>query len=209
MLFLGHQCHPSIWKTRADGSSYETWETSSRGTRVDEGCRLIVRTDGDLVIRSGTGKRVWSAETDRTSDANYLRMLPTGNLVLFNNHGDRLWTALTGVVRSRHAMGKGQVLRRGQSLATGTTRLSLRRNGNLVVLRSGKRIWQSDTANRGAIGLQLTRTGALRLTNRDGRTVWSAHTIDGDHTYLVVRSNGDVQLRNEYDDVLWRTHTGT
>jgi len=205
--FLQHGCLPTIWQYRPDGSSSESWELP-KGPQSEADCRLALRHDGELEVLAPNGRRLWSAHTDGTGDSNYLRVRDTGDLGLYGAHGSPVWTALTGPVRTLHAMGEGQILTRGQSLRTADTRLILRPSGNLAVVRGGVTRWTSHTAGRGVVRLRLAWSGNLRLETRRGHVIWSTRTLDGgNHSYVVVTANGDVQLRDEYS-VDWHTRTG-
>lgn len=173
----GQHYSPNIW-----------WAGIGNFSRT--GCHLSLQRNGNLVLYTHAGKRLWSAGTQRTGHDNRLVLRNDGNLVLLTSAGRVVWSSRYG----RAVLRSGESLLPGQSLQTLLNRfveakLLLRTNGNLVYWQYGRRVWSTRSAGSGAARLTMQRNGNLVLRRADGSRVWAAGTA-GAGNHLVVRGTG-------------------
>jgi len=162
-----------------------TWhrlDTSGRPTPSRDRTVLLLKRDGNLVLRLANGTRVWASGT-AGSGATRLRLTNGGNLVLLTAQGKQVWASGSG----RAAVVAGETLASGARLvdALATTFggkrefLTMQKDGNLVYTCGAKVRWQTHTHVAGST-LAITLRGPLRVLTPGGRTVWSSH--NGTHS---------------------------
>lgn len=166
--------------------------------------RLRLRDNGDLVLVTSGGRRLWHSGT-RGSGAVRLTLHSRGNLALHTRSGRIVWSSHSGQVQMSGGMRlePGRQLRdawetafRGGRVVT----LRMQRDGNLVH-RCGSRIdWQSHTSVAGST-LRMYRNGALRVVTPGGRTVWASGS-GGDHDYAYFNGKG-MQIFADGIDMIW------
>lgn len=166
--------------------------------------RLRLRDNGDLVLVTSGGRRLWHSGT-RGSGAVRLTLHSRGNLALHTRAGKIVWSSHSGQVQMSGGMRlePGRQLRdawetafRGGHVIT----LRMQRNGNLVH-RCGSRIdWQSRTSVPGST-LRMYRNGALRVVTPSGRTVWASGS-GGNHDYAYFNSK-HMTIMADGIDMIW------
>lgn len=194
------------------GSTTGSWfaDGESKRIRQHDRTRLVLRRNGDLVLLTERGQRMWHTGT-KGSGAVRLTVHRGGNLALHTESGRVVWATHSGKV----FLWAGQSLKPGQRLvrAWGTHRpgwklstLTMHRNGNLVH-RCGKKVtWQSRTHVRGS-SLRLYRNGALRILGPKGGVVWTSRS--GGHRRIenVYLAGGSLYIHHGSDIIWSRTPT--
>jgi hypothetical protein len=98
-------------------------------TTADRSYRLILQTDGNLVLYSASNRAIWASNTDGRG-VNRLVLQTDGNLVLYTNTGKAVWASNTD----------------GSGI---TSLLSLQSDHNLVLYSAASRpVWASQTSGR-------------------------------------------------------------
>ncbi|WP_406401444.1 FG-GAP-like repeat-containing protein [Streptomyces sp. NBC_00879] len=100
----------------------------------------------------------------------------------------------------------GQDLLPGDTLASASARLTMRRDGNLVVTSTaGKTLWSTGTAEAGSFA-RLQSSGNLVVRNAaDTATLWESKTSGA--TTAVLTDSGDLTLYNAQKQSLWSSGT--
>ena len=170
--------------------------------------RLRLRDNGDLVLITSGGRRLWHSGT-RGSGAVRLTLHRSGNLALHAGSGKVVWSSHSGQVQMSGGMRlePGHQLRDASETAfPGGQRITLtmQRNGNLVH-RCGSQIdWQSHTHVAGST-LRMYRNGALRVVTPKGRTVWASGS-GGDHDYAYFNGKR-MEILADGIDLIWYART--
>jgi hypothetical protein len=201
----------------ATSSNIGSWyrrDPNGRFEPLHDRTELRLRRNGDLVLLTGRGRRLWHTGT-HGSGAVRLTLHTNGSLALHTNTGRVVWSSRSGQVQ----MAGGMTLKPGRQLRGAwetalphgeVVTLTMQRNGNLVH-RCGRRIdWQSHTHVRGS-SLRLETNGALRIVGPKGRTVWSAHIRGGRHDYAYLVGPWMEINADDNGTILWhvRTSCGT
>jgi hypothetical protein len=202
-------CNPRIEHVYANGGGTMAWAALT-GDGPKGVCTLTLRTDGDLVDRSSTGKLLWHTGTAGTGSHNRLSLLSNGNLVLRNYRGTELWSSASGRAGdpAKATLTSGHRLLPGKQLVRGAWALTLRHSGDLVLTQSGRVKWHSKTAGRRGTHLDLRANGDLVLYRTDRRAVWSARTRAGSGARLVLQDAGNLVLYTRVRTAIWSTRTG-
>jgi len=95
MFRQGYECQPSIWAFSPGGTMGEIWQVPTR-SRVNAGCRLVMRSGGNLVLITSSGRLLWSTHTAGTGRGNYLRMRSDGIAAVYTASGKVIWTSRAG-----------------------------------------------------------------------------------------------------------------
>lgn len=164
---------------------------------------LRLRSNGDLVLRTSWGARLWHSDT-AGSGAVRLTLHQRGNLALHTESGKVVWQSHSGQVQLSGGMtlGPGERLRdawetafKGGKLVT----LTMQKDGNLVHRCGGAVDWQTHTHVKGS-SLKMRSDGLLRVVTPKGRTVWSSHSGGHDYAWL----NGKRMMINaDGIDLIW------
>ena len=114
-------------------------------------------------------------------------------------------TATPPALAAVGAIGQSTVLRPGQHVASrdGKTTLNMQTDGNLVVYRDGKAVWQCGTRGNHTA---MQADGNLVLYAA-GTPMWSSHTDHNPGAQLTVQTDGNVVIYDVHGKALW--HTGT
>jgi hypothetical protein len=162
----------SVLKLQTDGSLdlftnfARTWSSKSNNSGAS---KLVLQSDGNLVLYTPSNSAVWSSGTaiqDQTGLVS--RILPDG-LTMYS----------------------------GQSLITPDRRYSLnyQPDGNVVLYTAtGNPIWSTNTyqSSLGSLGLQSD--GNLVLKNKDGSVIWSSGTGNRGRSDLLMQQDGNLVL---------------
>ena len=111
----------------------------------------------------------------------------------------------------------GTILNAGEALGSSTNnpayRLIMQGDGNLVVYKHGKAIWNSHTAHTGSHNrLVLQNDGNLVLRTSSNKAVWNSGTevrgmaLKG--TKLVMQTDGNLVLRTSSNQAIWNSRSG-
>jgi hypothetical protein len=175
----------SVLKLQTDGSLdlftnfARTWSSKSNNSGAS---KLVLQSDGNLVLYTPSNSAVWSSGTaiqDQTGLVS--RILPDG-LTMYS----------------------------GQSLITPDRRYSLnyQPDGNVVLYNAtGNPIWSTNTyqSSLGSLGLQSD--GNLVLKNKDGSVIWSSGTGNRGRSDLLLQQDGNLVLYSTSGPATWATNT--
>jgi subtilisin family serine protease len=194
--------------TKPGGRTLWTNNRAAAWTTVDAG--------GNFVSYDAYGQWIWSSHTPGVGRST-LRVQDQGNLVLVNDVTSAVeWTSgpaqklaptqsSTGV--STLSIGKA-LYRSGSQLASanGKFTLAVSGNGDLILAKSGTRIWHSGARN--GDWLTLRPDGNLVYYRSDGVAVWKTGTGGQGAARLTLRDSGNLVLVRLSDQrILWSTKT--
>jgi N-acetylmuramoyl-L-alanine amidase len=105
------------------------------------------------------------------------------------------------------SLGPGQVLLPGTRLASpsGTYRLAMQPDGNLVERRGASVVWQTRTNRHGGSRLVMQKNGDLVIYSSANHPLWSSATPGHPGASLVVGNDGDVVVYAPTHRALWRS----
>lgn len=188
----------------ANGASLATGQ--SMVSRYN-GYRLVLRSDGNVVILTLKNAVLWQSGTVGTGGTR-LTVGTNGNLTLTTAKGAITWqTQSVGVASPSLLLGTTGTAtltdatgRTAWSSALGYVHDTLATGGALKVS-------QSMVARGGAFTLTLGNDGNLVETATGGRSVWSTDTAGSGATSLTVRTDGNVVLYTPSWKTPWSTAT--
>jgi len=171
--------------------------------------RVILQTDGNLVVYNASNQPIWSSGTNGRSVA-YLAMQGDSNLVLRGTDGVAVWTTTTQ--------------------GMGGTYLSMQDDGNLIVYTSSNQAtWSIQTGRINFpahlyggqylypgqqllspghhFRLLLQGDGNLVIYNQYNQPIWSTGTNGRPTAYLAMQPDGNLILRDIYSNPIWISNT--
>jgi hypothetical protein len=162
----------------ADGNvvlSRPGYPTAWASQTLRKGSVLVMQKNGDLVVVYGR-TRVWASGTDGSTNAK-LVVQNDGTLAIYNTRGKAVWNHHMVIT----TMKAPDALRVDRTLYSHNRvfQLQMRKNGDLVLLKSGTTVrWSSKTAGPGMVGSYalLTSGGSLNILRGDRLTIWSTKT---------------------------------
>nr|BAL44282.1 lectin [Lysichiton camtschatcensis] len=193
------------------------WQSNTANRGKD--CTVSLNNDGQLVIKSGDGKTVWTSG-DSSPRGNYAAVLhPEGKVVVY---GPEVWSAYykgvaSDVVNSSllaggsgvgntpmvtNLMFSGQVLYRDGKLTTRDYMFVMQGDCNLVLYTHGG--WQSNTHGNGQhCFLRLDHRGMLTIKDDSYGTVWTSGQKSAEGEYvLILQEDAKVVV---YGPAIWST----
>jgi len=171
----------------------------SAGTGGHPGDRVIMQTDGNLVIYDVSGKALWSTGTWGHPGATAL-LRSGGTLSVESVAGVTLWSSGAAVLQS------GQQLRPGEWMlaAGGQLKLIMQTDGNLVVYRGRTALWHSHTwAHPGARAVMQT-DGNL-VVYLGSTALWNSHTWANPGAVVALQPSGYLVAYSRIGTPLWST----
>jgi len=95
------------------------------------------------------------------------------------------------------------------TLANGTARLIQQGDGNLVLYRGGRALWQSHTYPHPGATTTLQSDGNLVVNAPSGTPLWSSRTVGYPHAFLNMQPDGNLVIYSGTNPnrALWQTHT--
>ena len=186
-----------------------TWRSNTAGSGA---VKLLMQTDGNLVLYTVSNSPIWHTSTNGNNGAR-LTMQTDGNLVLYSNTNNSLWTSgtihnpdLLSFVSPRMPTG---TLFTGQRIETANRKfkLILQSDGNLVLRSPSRATWASQTSGSGAVKMSLQSDGNLVLYNSSGKPVWHTRTNGKGRSYLLLQSDGNLVLYKLGGVPTWSTGT--
>jgi len=168
---------------------------------------LRMQTDGNLVLRTGSGHVLWASNTVGTGTQNYIALSSGGDLYMFTSAHREVWSSGTSGIflPSGESLFSGQTLgdRRGDQFPGWVeSTLSMRADGNLVYACGGKILWQSHTFSPGAyVTMQSDGNLVVYSLGTSRRALWASHTVNRyPFTYL---DSAQMKLLSPQGDTQW------
>ncbi len=186
------------------------WSSGTAGTNA---AKLVMQTDGNLVLYDKNMNPLWDSQTQNNSGA-WLNLQSDGNLVIYSKTNQPLWA--TSAIDNPNNLSyvdttmPDSYLLPGQSLYTAnrTYRLVLQTDGNLVLYdQNGKPLWNTGTEGIPPGFLALQGDGNLVLYSQYGTPLWDTYTIGYSNDNLVIQQDGNLVLYSQYGTPLWDTQT--
>jgi hypothetical protein len=184
-----------------------TSNTSGRG-----GTRVVMQTDGNLVMYDQQNIAVWHTRTPGNTNNPRLILQTDGNLVLYSGTS-ALWH--TNSVHRPDLLGfvnigaRQAVIYPGQRLETANRnyRLVLQGDGNLVLYSRFRALWSSRTVGEDISHLAMQSDGNFVLYNKGNRAVWHTRTNSNNNSRIVVQTDGNLVIYNSSNRPIWHTRT--
>lgn len=180
--------------------------------------RIVMQTDGNLVVYNQAGQSLWNAGTQNNPGASLI-LQTDGNLVIYAADGTSpLWSTATSQVPDHlsyvntymSTSGNAGRMYPGQSIDTADGRFHLifQRDGNLVLYSPTKAVWSNVTTGKGAAFLALQSDGNLVMYDRNSQPVWYSGTSSSDLPLkLTVQQDGNMVLYDRLNRPVWNTIT--
>ncbi len=188
-----------------------SWSISAGG---GTGNRLVMQTDGNLVLYSASNTPLWNTETQGNPGA-WLALQTDGNLVLYSASNTPLWASYTIHTPDQTSYIDTQLptgfMYPGQRISTADKKyfLALQTDGNLVLYNSvsKKAIWATTTHGVNVSFLALQTDGNLVLYRDDNQPVWSSRTNGRAASKLNMQPDGNLVLYTQDNRPVWATAT--
>ena len=174
------------------------------------GARVVMQSDGNLVLYSTANRALWSTKTSGNTGANaYLALQNDGNLAIYTASGKVLWAAYSN--RSNTTLHPGDMLKAGWMLesADGLFESIVQSDGNFVIysLIGGtlQPVWATYTSPLGCSSctrVTMQTDGNLVVYDTSNRALWSSGTWNHSGAYAVLHS-GDIMVYSAGNQPLW------
>lgn len=200
-LFIRNDFQLSGWKTNAHPNAD----------------RLVMQTDGNLVLYAKNNSVLWSTGTNGNPGAE-LVMQADGNLVLYDSGGSVIPTTnlpsntsvplASGNYYVNRYLFHDYVMHQGQELSTPdhTRRLVLQHDGNLVLYnQNNKPLWASGTNGKDGYLAVMQSNGALSIRNQNGKSIWSTKSGGKNGQRLTMHDNGRFYIYAGSNRI-WKSH---
>jgi peptidoglycan/xylan/chitin deacetylase (PgdA/CDA1 family) len=200
-------CSPQTAAPSPSATLVEPGQRIGAGASVDSPggqYRLVMQTDGNLVLSVAGGRDLWASGTEGSRRA-YVVMEPDGDLVIFSHSKQRLWE--TGTQRHPGA------------------ELAVQSGGGLVIYDALKPLWSAGSSNfelgagehldsgwylqspAGECRLVMKRDGNLTLYSANGRILWASGTAGSPGAYAVMETDGNLVVDSATNQTLWESRT--
>jgi hypothetical protein len=177
------------------------WQTGTGGTGAN---RIVMQTDGNLVIYTAQGVPVWQSGTSGNEGAS-LQLTDLGQLRILSAGSIPIWTTrgLTG--RSPSTLRPGEQLLRGQALVANKAvdRANFGLDGNFTATIGLSVTWSAGTAGAGGAKLVMQTDGNLVMYTPTGRAVWFSGTGGNPGASFSANPDGSISIRSASGQVLW------
>ncbi len=182
----------------AYGGSAALWASRTQG---HPGAVLFLQGDGNLVVRSSSGSALWATYTQGSGPRDVLTVTNQGAVILSDWVGHHLWVTPSTANR----LAGGNDLLPGQYLyATSGEYLAMQGDGNLVVYRAGRALWNTGTMGHPGARAQMQTDGNLVVRGTNGVAVWASGTRGaGTGLALVLGSGGNLAVVDQAGRVVW------
>ena len=178
------------------------WNTHTSGHR---GATAELQRDGNLVVRSADRRALWNAGSLVANARNVVRVTDDGRVVVLLANGSVRYSSGSRVsqLATPTAMPPGAEL-------VGPTgeRLVMQSDGNLVLYRAARAVWNSRTyAHPGAFA-QLQGDGNVVVYSQARRALWNSGTAgSGPGARLVVQAGGNLAVLDRTGAPRWQSYT--
>lgn len=144
--------------------------------------RLVMQSDGNLVLYTASGRAVWATTT----------LVAVGS-------NDNPYAPGT--------LDRGQSLRSGQRLVSpnGAMQAVMQSDGNFVVYVNGKATWYTRSSGWPGAYVVLQTDGNFVLYTSGGAALWSARTNGTAGNQLIIGNDGDLRLYTPLGQVPWQS----
>ncbi|WP_182046873.1 peptidoglycan DD-metalloendopeptidase family protein [Curtobacterium sp. ME26] len=170
------------------------------------GSSAVVNPDGRLtIVRSGKLIARWGAEG---RVGKQLQIGSEGVMTSLDTSGGIVWQALTFQDR----VAAGSVIASGSALqsdGSGSRKLTMRTDGNLVQTVNGAAVWNSGTGGHPGAYAAVQTDGNLVVYGPDKVALWASHTSRAGAGQLLVQVDGNVVLYGKADTRVWSTRKVT
>ncbi|MFV0457995.1 MAG: hypothetical protein ACK5MT_04370 [Actinomycetales bacterium] len=171
--------------------------------------RLVMQTDGNLVLYDASGALWWSGTWGNPGA--FVILQDDANLVLYRANGTPLW--FNGAVDDRlepiPTISQTARMTGGQQLTSldRRVRLVMQSDGNFVAYAPRGAIWSSRTWGNPGAWLQMQNDGNLVLYSSSGQALWATNTPVqvGGSAKMVVQNDGNVVVYGSRGAV-WATY---
>jgi hypothetical protein len=175
------------------------------------GGRLVLQTDGNLVLYTKGDQPVWNSATSGKGTS-MLYIQEDGNMALDNSSG-ATWASATAqpighnnYVQSALTPGSIMYARQSAQTADRKLKLTMQSDGNLVLYSPDKPLWATNTVGSGATTFAVQTDGNLVLYTKDNKPVWSSRTNGSMPSQLAVQTDGNLVLYG-FSGPLWLTNS--
>ncbi|MDR1032764.1 MAG: hypothetical protein LBL84_01985 [Candidatus Nomurabacteria bacterium] len=192
------------------------WNSGTSGTGAS---RLVMQSDGDLVLYDSSNKALWHSNTSGNPGA-YLKLQPDGNLVIYNKDSVAIWhigrysTNPNNTMRFSQTLPEGRRMYPGQSIKSpnGKYVATLQVDGNLVVYSNVTKkhaLWHSYTWDTPVKYLvNQAHDGNLVLYDSSGKALWHSNTwTSKTPSVLKMQDDGNLVLYKNTSGATWHSHT--
>jgi hypothetical protein len=173
-----------------NGSERPLW---SSGTAGNPGAVLHLQVDDNAVIRSKAGKVIWASGTSRPSENHGLITIGNdGRFNVLDNHHKLRWQSNT--TGTDYITPGSSIFSKGY-LYSGSAKVSLQSDGNLVSSVNGKVTWSSHTQSPSTTSLNFQTDGNVVLyTETPKKAIWSSKTVGLKADKLQITPAGKLVL---------------
>lgn len=176
------------------------WSSQTHG----HGAVAVMAHNGDLVVRSHSGHRLWDSAT-AGHPGSHLVLQDDGNLVIYTPSGSAPW--YTGTYDAR--LGPGETLNAGQYLRSPSAqyRLLMQTDGNLVLYTNGHALWDAHTGGHPGAHAVMRKSGNLVVVGSSGHALWRSKTHGNPGAYLAVQDDGNLVVYAQDGSAPWYSST--
>ncbi len=177
------------------------WQTK---TYPNPGARVIMQTDGNLVVYNASGGALWASGTAGHSGAS-LAVQNDGNVVVYATNGQALWN--TGTTSSSLAPGDSLSASQYLNSPNRLYQLAMQGDGNFVLYTGQRALWQTKTYPNPGARVIMQTDGNLVVYNASGGALWASGTAGHAGASLFVQNDGNVVIYGSTGQALWNTGT--
>lgn len=178
------------------------WASNTGG---NTNARIVMQTDGNLVIYRQNGSVAWASNTNGHWNST-LVLQDDGNAVIRNSAGVVVWSP--NAVPTK--LPAGQLLRGDRSWQIFSPdrryRMVMQTDGNIVLYDGGVAIWAKHGGGAGAT-FEMQTDANLVLYNAAHVPIWATNKFGPNGSYLEGQNDGNFVVYTPSRGVLWSTRT--
>ena len=179
------------------GNGRALWST---GTGGNPGARLVVQSDGNTVVYGPTNQALWQTAT---AGAGAVLGLDTDGGLVLDAAAGRTWrngAPGTDLAVPTTVLNPNQYLHSADRQYTAVQQT----DGNFVVYGYGRAVWSSATDGSGSSRLVLQSDGNVVVYTAGGVPMWHSHTFAaGPGATLIMQNDGNLVLYTAGRPVWW------